>query len=228
MSSQTGSADVLEALGITLDIPPALAGEVLTEAGITFLFAQAHHPSMRHAAQARKELGVRTIFNCLGPLANPAGATHQLLGAPDERLRPIMASVLASLGVASAWVVRGENGLDEVSPCGPTKVSAVSAGAITELVVRPEDFGFEPVPIDALRGGNAAFNAGVLQAVLSNEPHPSLPGFLLNAAAALVVAEGLSPKDAAQKARELVESGAARRQLDTWRTVAAAKKNSAQ
>jgi anthranilate phosphoribosyltransferase len=228
MSSQTGSADVLEALGIPVDLAPTAAGEVLGEAGITFLFAQAHHPSMRHAAQARKELGIRTIFNCLGPLANPAGATHQLLGAPDERLRPIMASVLASLGVTSAWVVRGENGLDEMSPCGPTRVSAVSTGKATELVVGPEDFGLEPIQIDALRGGNAAFNAGVLEAVLSNEPHPSLNGFLLNAAAALVVAQGLSPKDAAARARELVTSGAARRQLDTWRRVASAKKNSAQ
>jgi anthranilate phosphoribosyltransferase len=228
MSSQTGSADVLEALGIPVDLPPARAGEVLVEAGITFLFAQAHHPSMRHAAQARKELGVRTIFNCLGPLANPAGATHQLLGAPDERLRPIMASVLASLGVTNAWVVRGENGLDEMSPCGPTKVSAVSGGAITELVIGPEDFGLEPISVDALRGGNAAFNAGVLEAVLSNEPHSSLNGFLLNAAAALVVVEGLSPKDATARARELVKSGAARAQLDKWRRVAAARKNSAQ
>jgi anthranilate phosphoribosyltransferase len=228
MSSQTGSADVLEALGIPVDLAPELAGEVLVESGITFLFAQAHHPSMRHAAQARKELGVRTIFNCLGPLANPAHATHQLLGAPDERLRPIMASVLASLGVARAWVVRGENGLDEMSPCGPTRVSAVSGGAVTELVVGPEDFGLEPIPIEALRGGNAAFNAGVLEAVLSNEPHASLNGFLLNAAAALVVVEGLAPKEATARAHDLVKTGAARRQLDKWRQVATARKNSAQ
>lgn len=228
MSSQTGSADVLEALGIPIDLSPALAGEVLEEAGITFLFAQAHHPSMRHAGQARKELGVRTIFNCLGPLANPAGATHQLLGAPDERLRPIMADVLASLGVTQAWVVRGENGLDEMNPCGPTKVSTVSAGVVGELEVRPEDFGLEPITIEALRGGNAAFNAGVLEAVLSNEPHPSRNGFILNAAAALVVTEGLAPKDAAVRASELVQAGAARELLGTWRSVATKKKNSAQ
>jgi len=227
-SSLTGSADVLEALGIPIDLSPGTAGEVLNEAGITFLFARAHHPAMRHAAQARGELGIRTIFNCLGPLANPAGATHQLVGAPDERLRPILAGVLATLGASSAWVVRGVNGLDEMSPSGPTKITAVRAGRTEDFELRPEDFGLEPVPLEALRGGNAADNAAVLEAVLAGEPHPSLNGFLLNAAAAIVVADGSDPKDATKRARELVKSGAARRTLDKWREVSQRKKNSAQ
>ena len=226
-SSQTGSADVLEALGIPIDLSPRAAGDVLVEAGITFLFAQAHHPSMRHAGPVRRELGIRTIFNCLGPLANPAGATHQLLGAPDERLRPIMASVLGSLGSARAWVVRGENGLDEMSPCGPTRVSAIASGSVTELEVRPEDFGLEPIPLEALRGGDAKTNAAVLEKVLSGEPHPSQNAFLLNAAAAIVVADGGEPKDATRRARDAVRSGAALRTLETWREVARTKKNSA-
>jgi anthranilate phosphoribosyltransferase len=227
-SSQTGSADVLEALGIPIDLPPGVAGDVLTEAGITFLFAPAHHPSMRHAGQARRELGIRTIFNCLGPLANPAGATHQLLGAPDERLRPIIADVLCSLGSKRAWVVRGANGLDEMNPCGPTKVALVAEGVVSELEVEPGDFGLEPTPLDALRGGDASFNASVLTRVLSGEPHPSLNGFLLNAAAALVVADEMEPKAAARRAREIIASGAAKRTLDSWREVATKKKNSAQ
>lgn len=226
-SSKTGSADVLEALGIPIDLSPATAGSVLTEAGITFLFARTHHPAMRHAAQARSELGTRTIFNCLGPLANPAGATHQLVGAPDERLRPVLASVLASLGATSAWVVRGANGLDEMNPCGPTRITAVASGSVREFELRPEDFGLDPVPLEALRGGNAADNAAVLEGVLSGEAHPSLNGFVLNAAAAIVVADGSEPKEAARRAKELVASGAARRTLDKWREVAKTKKNSA-
>lgn len=224
-SSQTGSADVLEALGIPIDLPPKLAGEVLEEAGITFLFAPAHHPSMRHAGQARKELGIRTIFNCLGPLANPAGATHQLVGAPEERLRPILAEVLCALGSKRAWVVRGTNGLDEMNPCGPTNVSAVSGGSVAELVVRPEDFGLAPTALESLRGGDAAFNASILESVLSGKGHPSLNGFLLNAAAALVVADEMEPKAAAERARALVDSGAAGRLLDRWRDVAQKKKS---
>jgi anthranilate phosphoribosyltransferase len=226
-SSQTGSADVLEALGIPVDVPPALGGEVLREAGIAFLFAQTHHPAMRHAAQARGELRIRTIFNCLGPLANPASATHQLVGAPDDALRPILAESLRALGSYHAWVVRGVDGLDEVSPCGPTRVSAVSASGVAERTVSPEDFGLEPIPLSAIKGGNASENAAVLEQVLSGAPHPSRSGFVINAAAALVVADGLEPKAATAKVLELLASGAPLRKLGKWRTVARAKKNSA-
>jgi anthranilate phosphoribosyltransferase len=226
-SSRTGSADVLEALGIPLDLPPDSAGRVLREANIAFLLAPVHHPAMRHAAQVRRELGIRTIFNCLGPLANPASATHQLVGVPEDALRPILAGTLRALGTQRAWVVRGREGLDEVSPCGPTRVSVVEPSGITEVEIAPEDFGLAAVPLSALEGGDAAHNAGILERILRGEPHPSVNGFVLNAAAALVVAENLAPRAAADRARALLESGAAHEVLEKWRAVARTVKNSA-
>ncbi len=133
VSSRSGSADVLEALGVPIDVPIARHPEILRAAGITFLFAPAHHPALRHStAPARRELAVRTIFNALGPVSNPARATHQLIGAYEDRLRPILAETLGRLGSTHAWVVRGEDGLDEVSPCGPTRVSELVGGAVHE------------------------------------------------------------------------------------------------
>ena len=217
VSSQAGSADVLEALGIALDVPPARAIEVLDETGIAFLMAPAHHPAMRHAVVARKELGVRTIFNCLGPLANPARATHQLLGAYDDALRPVLAETLRTLGTSRAWVVRGADGLDEVSPFGVTRVTELDSGKLAEREIHPEDFGLAPSPRDAVRGGDAAANAAVLKAVVSGEAHPSTDAFLLNAAAAIVVAEGIDPKTATARAREAIASGAAAKKLEQWR-----------
>ncbi len=223
-SSRTGSADVLEALGIPMDLPASEAARVLREAGIVFLFAPTHHPAMRHAGQVRRELGIRTIFNCLGPLSNPAAATHQLVGAPDEPLRRLLAGSLQSLGVTRAWVVRGEDGLDEVSPAVATHVSVVTKEGITELVIAPEDFGLERTTLAAIKGGNAAENAAVLERVLSGEPHPSTSAFVLNAAAALVVADDLPPKAATDRVKEILASGAAKRLLARWREVVGTRK----
>jgi anthranilate phosphoribosyltransferase len=224
VSSQSGSADVLEALGVPIDVAPEHAGGVLRECNIAFLMAPAHHPAMRHGGIARRELGIRTVFNCLGPLANPARATHQLLGAYDDALRPVLAETLRSLGVTRAWVVHGEDGMDEVSPHGPTRVTVLDQGGLEERVISPEDFGLAPLPEQAVRGGDAADNARVLTAVLAGEEHPSRDAFLLNAAAALVVADGGGPREALARAREALASGAARRTLEHWRSVARARR----
>jgi anthranilate phosphoribosyltransferase len=221
-SSKSGTADVLEALGLPLDLSPAAQAEVLAQAKIIFLFAQAHHPAMRHAMPVRRELGIRTLFNCIGPLANPAGATHQLVGAPDDALRPMLARALAALGSKRAWVVRSSDGLDEVSPYAPTRVTELEGGELREFSISPEDFGISPSPAGAIDGADPASNARVLERVLSGEPHPSTDAFVLNAAAALIVAERLTPKAAADKAREALRSGRARETLTRWRTAALA------
>ena len=221
-SSRCGSADVFEALGIPLDLSPAGQGEVLREAGITFLFAPAHHPALKHAAQARRELGVRTIFNALGPLANPARATHQLVGVYDDALRPVAARALRQLGSRRAWVVRGEDGLDEVSPSAPTRVSELTDdGEIRERVVTPEDFGLARVALSAIAGGDAATNARALSAIIDGQAHPARGAVVLNAAAALAVATGDDLRACADRARAAVDSGAARATLDRWKRVAA-------
>jgi anthranilate phosphoribosyltransferase len=216
-SSRSGSADVLAALGLSLDVPPAAQAGVLGQANIAFLFAPAHHPAMKYAGPPRRELGVRTIFNLLGPLANPARATHQLVGAFSHDVRRLMANALRDLGITGAWVVHSEDGLDEISPSAPTHVSVVTASGIEERVVAPEDFGLEPKPIASIRGGDPAQNAAVLQQVLAGEPHPARPAFILNAAAALCVARGASPAAAADQARQTLDSGAALDTLRKWR-----------
>jgi anthranilate phosphoribosyltransferase len=208
-TSRAGSADVLEAMGIPLDVPGARQGEVLGEAQIAFLFAQAHHPAMRHANPVRRELGVRTLFNCLGPLANPAGATHQLVGAYDDVIRPILAGALLELGTTRAWVVRSEDGLDEMSPFAATRISEVSAGRQREFSLSPEDFGLPRSPAGAIAGAEPAHNARVLEGILRGEDHPARDAILLNAAAALVVALELEPKAATDRARAVLKSGAA-------------------
>jgi len=219
-TSRAGSADVLEALGIPLDVPGALQSEVLSEAQIAFLFAQAHHPSMRHVNPVRKELGVRTLFNCLGPLANPAGASHQLLGAFDDKIRPVLAGALVELGATRAWVVRSEDGLDEMSPFAPTRVSEVDGGRVRELVVTPEDFGLKRSPAGAIAGADPSHNARVLESILRGDDHPARDAILLNAAAGLVVALGLEPKVATERARETLASGAANQALGRLRAAA--------
>jgi anthranilate phosphoribosyltransferase len=216
-SSKAGSADVLESLGLPLDVPAAAQASILREVGIVFLFAQAHHPAMRHAGPVRKDLGIRTVFNCLGPLANPARATHHLLGAFDDAMRAPLARALSSLGTRRAWVVRGVDGLDEVSPYGPTRVTQVERGAVEELEISPEDFGLARLAPGAATGGEPADNARALEAVLRGQPHPATDAFLLNAAAALVVAEGITPKQATERAREVVANGRAWKTFERWR-----------
>lgn len=224
VSSRAGSADVLEQLGIVLALEPESTSEILKDVGIAFMLAPTYHPAMRHAMPARRELGVRTIFNCLGPLANPAGATHQLLGAYSKEIRPILAHTLWQLGTKRAWVVNSRDGLDEVSPFGPTFVSEVTGTGVVEYEVAPEDFGIAPSPPGAIAGGDGADNARALKAILQNQAHPATDAVVLNAAAALVVAEGLAPKQATDRVRQLIASGAADQKLTQW---AAATRNAA-
>lgn len=226
-SSRTGSADVLEALGIPLDLSPKHSAELLREVGIAFLLAPAYHPAMRHAGQVRKELGIRTLFNSLGPLCNPAGATHQLLGAAEESMRSILAQTLRELGTTRAWVVRGTDGLDEISPCATTRIAVVTPASVTEMEIAPEDFGIGRLSMDALRGGDAAENASALEHVLSGRPHPATDAFVLNAAAALVVADDLLPKAATDRIRGVLGSGAGARTLEAWRNAAKLRKSAA-
>jgi len=223
-TSRAGSADVLEAMGIPLDVPGSRQAEVLAEAKIAFLFAQAHHPAMRHVMPVRRELGVRTLFNCLGPLANPAGATHQLVGAFDDTIRPALASALAELGSTRAWVVRSDDGLDEMSPFAPTRISEVSGGSVREFTLSPEDFGLPRSPAGAIAGADPEYNARVLEGILKNEPHPARDAILLNAAAGLVVALGIEPKAATERARAALESGAAAESLQGLRRSASARR----
>jgi anthranilate phosphoribosyltransferase len=222
ISSKCGSADVLEALGIPMDLAPATHAEVLREANITFLFAPAHHPALRHAAQARRELGVRTIFNALGPLANPARATHQLVGVYEEALRPIAAQALLALGIERAWVVRSTDGLDEVSHVAPTRVSEVSHGEVRERTVTPEDFGLKPGAREAIAGGDARENAEAIVRILEGEAHPARDAVLLNAAAALAVADETAPPErCAERARAALDDGEARERLEAWQRAVA-------
>lgn len=222
VSSRSGSADVLEALGIDLGGGDKAATELLDRVGIAFLMAPNHHPAMRFAAPVRRELGVRTVFNSLGPLANPAAATHQLLGAYADDLLPILAETLQSLGSTRAWVVRSEDGLDELSPFAATRVVELHEGKLRETSVSPEDFGLSRSAAGAIAGGDAAFNADVLRRVIGGEAHPSRDAFLLNAAASLVVAEGLEPREATKAATAAVDSGAARQLLESWQAISKA------
>jgi anthranilate phosphoribosyltransferase len=219
-TSRSGSADVLESLGIPLDVPAAMQAEVIGEAGIAFLFAQAHHPAMRHAMPARRELGIRTLFNVLGPLSNPARVTHQLLGAPDDATRKLLAEALLRLGVERAWVVRSVDGLDEVSPFAETRVTEVRDGKLREHSISPESFGFEPSPPGAIAGGEPADNARALTTILRGERHAAADAVALNAAAALVVFEGMAEAEAGARAREVLASGKAHVTLTTWAAAA--------
>jgi anthranilate phosphoribosyltransferase len=218
---------VLEALGVPTDLPAEAASEILDEIGIAFLMAPTHHPAMRHGGVARRELGIRTVFNCLGPLANPALATHQLLGCYDHGVRRMMAETLRQLGTKRAWVVRSSDDLDEVSPYATTRVSELSSGRVTEIEIHPSDFGIATSAEGAIRGGDAAENARVIERVLAGEPHPARDAFVLNAAAALVVMDAdLPPKRAAERVTEVLEGGKARALLDSWRAAAQSRKKS--
>jgi len=217
VSSKSGSADVLEALGVALTPEPAEVAATLDDIGMAFLFAPAFHGAMRHAAPVRRELGLRTFFNLLGPLANPAGASHQILGVYDPARLTSIARVLGELGVEGAWVVHGEGGLDEVSPSGPTAVAVLAGGEVTERTVEPGDFGVEPVSLESLAGGDASRNAAITKAVLDGEPGGPRAAVLVNAAAALCAAgERDDPRAAAERAAAAIDSGDARAILERW------------
>ena len=187
-SSRCGSADLLEALGVNVTAPPPIVERCLEEAGIAFLFAQVFHPSMKHAATTRKELGVRTAFNLLGPLTNPAGASRQLVGVPRPDLTELVARSLAQLGATRAWVVHGADGLDEISTTGYTKVSECRDGAVNTFYLHPGDVGLQKSAPETLRGGEAADNAAIARAILAGEPGAPRDIVLLNAAASLLIA----------------------------------------
>ena len=209
LSSKSGAADALAALGINLDVPLGRLEAVLARAGMVFLMAPRHHASMRHAAGPRVELGTRTIFNLLGPLANPARVKRQLTGAYSAAwLRP-MAETLLRLGTEAAWVVHGQ-GLDEIALSGETQVVALEAGALREFTIAPEDAGLERAPPEAIRGGEPAENAQALAALLAGSPGPYRDIVLLNAAAALIVAGRTRDlRQGAVQAAHAIDSGAA-------------------
>jgi anthranilate phosphoribosyltransferase len=218
ISSRCGSADVIEALGLPIEMAPTKQAALLRDVGIAFMFAPAHHPALKHAAQARRELGVRTIFNALGPVANPARATHQVVGVYDDALRPMLARVLADLGCVRAWVVHSEDGLDELSPAAPTRVSEVAEGRVLERTVTCDDFGLRAASLETLRGGTSEENARSIETIVSDVSHAAAPAVLMNAAATLwVCGRGHDLREAAQLARQAVESGAARGTLERWR-----------
>jgi anthranilate phosphoribosyltransferase len=216
-SGSCGSADVLEALGVRIDAPIEAVQGCLDELGWTFLFAPAFHASTRHAALPRRELGVRTCFNLLGPLTNPALPEAQLVGVPRPELAPFIARCLSRLGVRRAWVVHGA-GLDELSLCGPATVAAVEDGKMEAREVHPEDAGLTPCAPEALRGGDAAACAGITREVLGGAKGPRRDVVVFNAAAALVVA-GVARdlRDGARRAAEAIDDGRALRVLDRAR-----------
>jgi len=231
-SSACGSADVLEALGVRLDLTPPQVARVVAEAGITFCYATVFHPSMRHAAVARGQLGVPTAFNFLGPLTNPARPAACAVGVADLRMAPLMAGVLAERGV-SALVFRGEDGLDELTTSGPSTVWEVRQGEVVEQRLDPADLDVPRSPVAALRGADAEHNARVARDLLAGERGPVRDAVLLNAAAALVAADavdgtaqGSLTERLAQglvRAAESVDSGAAAATLQRWVAATAAR-----
>jgi anthranilate phosphoribosyltransferase len=222
-SSSSGAADVLEALGVRLDHPPARVAELAGEVGITFCFALVFHPAMRHAAVVRRELGIPTVFNFLGPLTNPAQPAASAIGVFDERMAGLIAGVLATRP-GSALVFRGEDGLDELSTTSPSRVWLVSGGQVAQERVDATALGLPRAELADLRGGDAAHNAGVVRDVLAGKQGPVRDAVLLNAAAALVAADGGVGGDpladrlasALQEAARSVDSGAAGAVLERW------------
>jgi anthranilate phosphoribosyltransferase len=221
-SSASGAADVLAALGVRLDLSPQRVAELATEVGITFCFAQVFHPAMRFAGPARRELGVATAFNFLGPLTNPAQPGVSAIGCADPRMAPIMAGVLAARG-DSALVFRGDDGLDEMSTSGPSQIWRVRDGAVTHHRFDPADVGLTPATVTDLRGGDAEHNAAVVRDVLAGRPGPIRDAVLLNAAVALVAVGAVGSDDLTKQiagglplAAESVDSGAAADVLARW------------
>jgi anthranilate phosphoribosyltransferase len=210
VSSQCGSADVLEALGVNIQATPDVAAQCLGEVGIAFFFAPTFHPAMKHAAQARKDLGVRTAFNLLGPLTNPARPTRQIVGVPRPDLTELLARSLALLGSERAWVVHGADGLDELSTTGYTKVSECRNNAVQTFYVHPSDFGLAKASPESLKGGDAATNAAMVRSVLSGAKGSPRDVVLLNAGAALFIAGAADTvRTGVAQAAAAIDSGAA-------------------
>lgn len=209
-SSKSGAADVLEHLGINLDITPECCEQALKEIGFCFLMAPHHHAALKPLAALRKELGFRTIFNLLGPLANPAGTKLQLLGVFDKNFVHPMAEALRSLGSARAWVVHGSDGMDEITLTGPTHVAKMENGEITETTLTPDDFGLPVISADDIAGGNAAFNAVRLEDLLNGEKNAYRDIVLANAAACLMISgKADNLKNGVELAAKAIDTGAA-------------------
>jgi len=214
VSSLCGSADVVETLGINIELPPAKVARCVDEVGIGFLYAPLLHTAMKHVMAARREMGIRTVFNMLGPLTNPAGANAQVIGVYSDALTEPLARVLAELGTLRAFVVHGADGLDEISNTGPSHISEVHEGVVRSSTVRPEDFGLPRASIQDLRGGDRAENAEIIRQVLAGEAGPRRDIVLMNAAAALVVGgKARDFKEGVALAAQSIDSGAAAAKL---------------
>jgi len=215
LSSRSGAADVLSALGVNIDLTPEQIGLCIREAGIGFMFAPAHHPAMKNVGATRVELGTRTIFNLLGPLSNPAGVRRQMIGVFSRHWTQPLAQVLKNLGAECVWVVHGSDGLDEITTSGPTSVTALEGGAIRSFEISPEDVGLATVKPESLRGGDAQANAKAVEDVLEGKKTPLRDIAILNAAAALVVAAKVKDlKAGVERATLSLDSGEAEGRLD--------------
>ena len=217
-SSKSGAADVLEALGVKITLTPERSAEILKKINICFLFAQNYHIAMRYVAPIRKELGIRTVFNILGPLSNPAGANMELMGVYDQSLVEPLAQVMANLGVNRGMVVYGQDSLDEISMCAPTSVCEIRDGKFTSYEITPEQFGYERCEKGALTGGTPAENAEITKAILKGEEKgPKRQAVCLNAGAALYIAgKAASIEEGVKLAESLIDSGAALKKLEEF------------
>lgn len=217
-SSKSGAADVLEALGVKITLTPERSAEILKKINICFLFAQNYHIAMKYVAPIRKELGIRTVFNILGPLSNPAGANMELMGVYDQSLVEPLAQVMANLGVNRGMVVYGQDSLDEISMCAPTSVCEIRDGKFTSYEITPEHFGYERCEKGALTGGTPAENAEITKAILKGEEKgPKRQAVCLNAGAALYIAEkAASIEEGVKLAESLIDSGAALKKLEEF------------
>jgi len=228
VSSQCGSADVFETLGVKVTAPPDVVERCLTEAGIGFFFAPTFHPSMRHAGPTRKALGVRTAFNLLGPLTNPAGASHQLVGVPRPEFTELLARSLLLLGSKRAWVVHGSDGIDEISTTGYTKISECRGGSVNTFYLHPADVGLPKATQAAIRGGTAADNARIIRTVLAGERGPARDIVVLNAGAALFIAgKAGSIVDGMAQAASAIDRGDATRALERMAALSVAGESTA-
>jgi anthranilate phosphoribosyltransferase len=215
VSSLSGASDVLTALGVKIDVPPLVISRAIAEAGVGFMWAPLHHPAMKSWAPARAELGVRTLLNLLGPLANPAGVKRQVVGVYAPAWTVPIAEALKSLGSEHAWVVHGSDGLDEITTTGPTRVAELKDGKVSSFEVRPEDAGLPRATLADLKGGDATANAAAIREVLAGEPGAFRDIVLLNAGAALIVGgKAATLREAAERAARSLDTGAAARALD--------------
>ena len=215
LSSKSGAADTLSALGVRIDLPPDMIAACIGDAGIGFMFAPAHHSAMKHVGPARAELGFRTVFNLIGPLSNPANVRRYLLGVFSPDWVEPLAHVLGELGAERAWVVHGAGGLDEISPAGETMVAALEDGEVTTFAISPESAGLPVSPTEAIKGGDAAHNAEALRALLGGAPGAYRDTVLLNAAAALIVAgKAADLAEGVRLAAASIDEGRARDRLE--------------